>query len=375
MILNFNLSDNSLGRAYLLAQMLSRDYEVRITGPLIKGKIWEPLRNSEIPFTVLPYAKFPALLFKLPCILKEIDGELIYAIKPRFTSFGLALLKKMVSHTPVILDIDDWEVGFFLKKGFLSRLSRLTHILNPNGLFWTWVLEFFVPLADRVTTVSSFLQSRFGGDIIPHAKDISILNPELVRTDRLRMELGLEGKRIVMFCGTPREHKGVEDALKGVLMIDDPNLVMVVVGANLEGEYENRLREIGGERLIMVGFRPLGEIPHYLGMADVVVVPQRDTPDTVGQIPSKLLDAMAMGRPVISTSVSDIPEILDGCGIIVPPGSPEAIRDALVWIIANPDEARLLGIKARERCIALFSMETVRKRLKEIVDGLLRERR
>ena len=366
-ILNYNLSNNSLGRAYLLGQLLSDNFQVEIMGPLINGDIWEPLRNSHIPVKVVPYSKFPFLLFKLPKILKAIDAEIIYAIKPRFTSFGYGLLKKFFSKTPLILDIDDWEVSFYLQKGFSSRLSRLIHVFNPNGFFWTWVIQFFIPCANKVTTVSTFLQRKFGGEIIIHGKDTDFLDPEKFKGSNFKKQLGLEGKKIVMFLGTPRKYKGLEDVLNAVISINDSDLLMMVVGANLSGVYEKSLKKLGGAKLLLVASVAFQEIPKYLALSDIVVIPQRKTYDTMGQIPSKLFDAMSMAKPIISTKVSDIPDILNNCGILVDPQSPDQFRRAILWVFENQDKATEMGQKARQKCINEFSFTSMRQKLLNVI--------
>ncbi len=372
-ILNFDLSDNSLGRAYILAQALSVDYDVKIVGPARKGEIWEPLRNSDIKMIQLPHRKFPRLFCEIPSILKAIDGDLIYAVKPRFTSFGFGIVKKFFSKTPLMLDIDDWEIGFYLKKKFWSRLLKFMNLANPNGLFWTWVMQFFIPYADGITTVSTFLQNKFGGEIIPHAKDTAILDPKRFKNNVLKKQLGISGKRVVMFLGTPRAHKGVEDALKAVLMIGDPNVIMLIVGANLAGDYEKSLTEMGGDSLLMIGKIPLGDVPRYLMLADIVVIPQRQSPDTVGQLPSKLFDAMAMARSIISTRVSDIPQILGNCGIIVNPETVEGMSRAIKWILDNPEQAAHMGMQARLRCVELYSLASIRKKAAKLVKEVARQ--
>lgn len=370
-ILNFDLSDNSLGRAYILGQALSEYYDVEIIGPAKKGYIWEPLRESDIKITKVPYGRLPFLLFKLPAILKKIDGDVVYAVKPRFTSFGFGLLKKFFSNKPLILDIDDWEVGFYLKKGLLSRFSRFVHVTNPNGLFWTWLMQFFIRHADRVTTVSTFLKNKYGGEIIPHAKDTDFLDPLRFNNDELKKELGLAGKKIVMFLGTPRQHKGLEEAVEAVLMIDNPDLILMIVGARMDGRYEKKLQASGSGRFFMTGFVPVKELPRYLMLSDVVIIPQRVTADTVGQIPSKIFDAMSMARPIISTRVSNIPEILADCGIIVNPEAPDELSSAIKQVIENPEKASQMGRKARERCKELYSLKTIREKLQRLVGELI----
>jgi glycosyltransferase involved in cell wall biosynthesis len=367
-ILNYDLSNNSLGRAHILAQALSNNYEVEIIGPTRGGDIWEPLRECETRIKKIPGGGFPFLLFKLPSILKKIDGDILYAVKPRFTSFGLALLKKLFSKTPVILDIDDWEMGFYLKGRLPSRISRLLDIANPNGFLWTWLLHLLIPLADGKTTVSTFLRDRYGGTIVPHAKDTGYFDPARFNGPNPAAGAETEGKKIIMFLGTPRKPKGLDDALDAVLMLDEPDVALMVVGADPGGRYEKKLKKKGGNRLIMVGRIPANQAPEYLAAADVIVIPQRRTSATVGQIPSKVFDAMAMAKPIVSTGVSDIPEILDGCGMVVRPDSPEDLGKAIKWILDNPEEGALMGLNARKKCIDSYSLGAIRESLINIVE-------
>src|SRR3972149_4841896 len=112
-------------------------------------------------------------------------------------------------------------------------------------------------------------------------------------------------------------------------------------------------RSPGGQRLRerypairLIGAIAFHEVPMYLGAADIVAVPQRQSSDTRGQVPAKIFDAMALGRAVISTPVSMIPEILDGCGVLVPPGNVAALAEAMARLADHPDEAAALGRRA-----------------------------
>ncbi len=95
-VLTPDLSHNCLGRAFLLAKILQRHYEVEIVGPVSGNGIWEPLVNSDIPFKAIPGRIFPLIAFQIKSILREITGDVIYVSKPRFSSFDVGLLKKMV---------------------------------------------------------------------------------------------------------------------------------------------------------------------------------------------------------------------------------------------------------------------------------------
>jgi glycosyltransferase involved in cell wall biosynthesis len=98
------------------------------------------------------------------------------------------------------------------------------------------------------------------------------------------------------------------------------------------------------------------------------VVPQRDSSDTRGQVPAKLFDAMALGRPIVSTRVSMIPEILEGCGLLVPPGDATALGAAVARLLDRPDEAGALGAAARRRAVERYSFEAARRALYPLVE-------
>jgi glycosyltransferase involved in cell wall biosynthesis len=120
----------------------------------------------------------------------------------------------------------------------------------------------------------------------------------------------------------------------------------------------------------VVGEIPFDDVPRYLVAADVVAVPQRATTDTLGQVPAKLFDAMALGRPIVSTAVSMIPEILEGCGVLVRPGDATALRVALARLLDDPAGAAELGRRARARCVDRYSFAAARAVLFPLIDRL-----
>ena len=99
----------------------------------------------------------------------------------------------------------------------------------------------------------------------------------------------------------------------------------------------------------------------FLAIAHVVVLPQRVTHETMAQIPGKVFEAMAMARPIVATSVSDLPEILDGCGIVIPSGAVAHLAAALDRILSRPDEAQDLGREARKRCQDHYSWDAMER--------------
>jgi len=366
-VLAADLSDNATGRADLLARLLSSRYEVEVVGPRFGAEVWRPAREGVIAQRSVEAGRYPGFARRIPALLDLVDGDILIASKPRPTSFGLGLLARTRRKRPLVLDIDDWEVGFFSRSGAWGRAGRALNLANPNGLPWTWLVEKLVARADAVTVASRFLERRFGGTLLPHVRDTEAWDPARYDRGAARARLDVGESKVVMFLGTPRGHKGVDDLVEAVGSLG-PDVVLALVG--VDPSRSGAPRWSAPSHVRVIGEIPFDDVPRYLVAADVVAVPQRDTTDTVGQVPAKLFDAMALGRPIVSTSVSMIPEILEGCGVVVEPGDVSALAGAIKRLLDNADEAATLGRRARERCEARYSFRVARAILFPLLDQL-----
>ena len=366
-VLAADLSDNATGRADLLARLLSARYDVEVVGPRFGADVWMPAREGAIPQRSVRVGRYPGFARRIPALLDLVDGDVIVASKPRATSFGLALLARARRRRPLVLDIDDWEIGFFSRSGPWGRIGRALNVANPNGLPWTWLAEKLVSRADAIIVASRFLERRFGGTLLPHARDTEAWDPGRYDRAATRRRLGVDGEKVVMFLGTPRGHKGVDDLVEAVGSLG-PGVILALVGVDAARSGAQRWSAPAYVRV--TGEIPFDDVPRYLIGADVVAVPQRDTMDTVGQVPAKLFDAMALARPIVSTSVSMIPEILEGCGVVVEPGNVSALAGAIKRLLDNPVDAADLGRRARERCESRYSFRVARATLFPLIEKL-----
>lgn len=367
-----NLSNNSLGRAYVLAQLIERNHNVEIIGPKINGTIWEPVRDDYEYEAIESGPETHRLVLDSSEILSRINGDVVYASKPRMASFGIGLLEKLWNEKPLILDIDDWETGLnYGRRGkWLSPLIGIPGLIHHNTFYYTRLCEKLASVADARTVSTSMLQNKFGGEIIEHARDTEHFNPGKYNQADARKRHDIPADDfVVMFSGTPRPHKGVEELAKAVADIDENNIQLIIVGAE-DSDYVDTIRSIGGEKVTVRGTQPFSQIPSWIAAADMIAIPQRSTPETRGQLPAKVFDAMAMAKPVVATNISDLPEVLEGCGIIVPPNSPKHLSEAILNLYRNRTLRERLGRKARDKCVKNYSYDALAPKMDRIISEL-----
>ncbi len=73
--------------------------------------------------------------------------------------------------------------------------------------------------------------------------------------------------------------------------------------------------------------------------------------------PLSLVEAMFCGRPTVSTDVGAVREVIGGTGLLVPPRNPKALAEAALELLRGPERATRLGAAARERALALFTVD------------------
>ena len=207
--------------------------------------------------------------------------------------------------------------------------------------------------------------------MIYHCRDTTIFDPEKFDSESIKAKLGLEGKRVVMFLGTPRPHKGTAELFSAIEKISDPYVRLVLIGA--DSSIQSQIQNMGNnkDKVIVLPKISFKELPEHLSVADMLVIPQKDTTDTQGQIPAKLFDAMAMAKPIITTPISDIPEVMGGHGYLVEPGNPEQLAKTIINIFANLEEAQRKGQNARKRCQELYDLKVMEKELSFQVEKLI----
>jgi glycosyltransferase involved in cell wall biosynthesis len=352
-----------LYRVRLLARVLARRFDVQVLGYHFDPAELDPQAPRDFPYAALPARPLPGFLEDARKLAAMATGDVIYAMKPRPTSYGTALMIARQHGLPLVVDVDDWEpfmIPPYSRHGLKNAAYALPRLRQPNNYLFTAAFDRLIGLADGVTTVSRFFMERYRQHegtrpfvLAPQYVDTERFDPGRFDREALRRELGCDAFTLV-FAGIAQPNKGVGEIVQALRRLPERRWELLIVGPKTPYALSLAAED---PRVRLLGTQPPEETPKFLAVADAVALPQRPEPASRGQMPMKLFEAMAMGCPVVSTRLADIPEVLEGCGMVVGPGDTPALAEALAALMAAPARARELGAAARRKVLAAYSDE------------------
>lgn len=367
-------------RAYLLAEVLKQlDFEVKVWGFSDQENL-DPLPPMGVNIQWVRAGSYPQILGSIKSLLKEIDGSILLPVKLKPTSFGVALLKRLRSRQPVVLDLDGWELSYIQDNSPnpSSLGGKLSNLLSPEGMLrnpdsgiYLQLSEKLMGQADAITVSSKLLEAKVGGTYLPNGTDVKLFDYQKYDHQTSKERYGLSGLKILMFAGTALEYRGLEDILAALDRLNRPEIRLMLVGGKGEGEpYVQKLLASKPQWVIKTPQIPREQMPDIFSLADLVVLPWRENLLCAQEVPLQLTEAMAMGKPILATPIGDLPDILGNTGYLVNPGAIEEMASQIADILDNPDSAAAQGLKARERCVNYYSFEKMGAILAKILGRL-----
>ena len=271
------------------------------------------------------------------------DADLIYANSPK--ALLVLSVARLVRRKPVIWFLHD----LLDEKHFSPRAIRL--LVKTANRTATRVL------ANSRATAAAFVSAGGRGDlahVVYDGFDAAPFMDTRVDLSALRAELGFDGLRIVGVFGRITQWKGQDVVLRA--LVDVPSVGAVFVGEEEDAASGDKLRLHAGElgvadRVRFLGFRK--DVPQLMRAVDCIVHVPID-PEPFGRV---IVEAMLAGRPVIATCAGGIPEIIENgvTGILITPGSPDELAEALRRIFSDPVSAAEMAANGQERARACFS--------------------
>jgi GT2 family glycosyltransferase/glycosyltransferase involved in cell wall biosynthesis len=375
-VCGWDLSHNAAGRVYTLAMLYETFAEVEIIGchfPSSGREIWEPIRDTAITkhsFVVEDESKFIEQAIQL---VAAHPYDIVHLSKPRAPNIFFGMLYKLIWDAKVLMDIDDEELAFvgaetpISVEDYLKEHSKLPDLRDLTGKDWTQLAVGLVNEFDGITVCNTPLQQRYGGEIIRHARDEKLFkpSPELKRKNREKYGIPLD-KKVVIFFGTPREHKGLIETAQALSDLNRKDTLYVIVGNFLDNKIKNKLIQIIGCEYKFIDNKPFAAIPEIIAIADICILQQDESSAvTQFQTPAKLSEALGMGLTVIASQKNIFHDLFQAGAVIDANGN---LKEALKVVLEDKALRQKISIIAMKQFNHAYTVKVNSVELQSMVN-------
>lgn len=233
------------------------------------------------------------------------------------------------------------------------RLGRITDVALCVGTgVAVEVIRRGLVAPERVRTIGVVV------DGVPESRPATAGGPGQYSASRERARhlLGVPADATVIGCvGRLAYQKAPEDFLAAIAAVRRPGVTGVWVGG---GELAGRIGRLAARsipRVVLVGERT--DVLELLPAFDVFLLPSR-----YEGLPTVVVEAMACGVPVVATAVNAVPDLVvpGETGLLVPPGRPDLMADAVRHLLDHPATAGRMADVARARVEHRFEIDALR---------------
>jgi glycosyltransferase involved in cell wall biosynthesis len=335
-------------------------------------RVWVKTSAEKTQMTRLSFYVSFMSLAALAAPMAGRPDVVVATTPPLFTGMaGLAIAR--MTGAPFVLDVRDlWPAAatslLQISPGWETRVAEaIERRLYRSAARVTAVTESFCKHIDRIR----------GGDertlFLPNGTiERFFVDADNGHRDRLGVP---EDRFLVTFAGTLGIAQALPTAIEAAERVDGDIAFAFVGDGPMKDSVASLARSKGLGNVAFHPQRSMESIPAVLAGADALLVTLSSHPTFEQFVPSKMIDFMAVGKPVVLAAAGEAAELMRraGAGVVVPPEDPDALADAVRWLAAHPDEASEMGARGR-----LFAGDRLRSaqaaRLEELLIELVAER-
>ncbi len=272
----------------------------------------------------------------------------------------LVLLLKHFSRASVFLTVHNVlpHENRRIDKSLCGMIYRLADRLVVHSMGMKQdLVEIFGTPPDKVT-------------VIPHG--ICFEDSSRISREEARAQLGINEERVLLFFGLVRKYKGVEHLLNAFGKIkDDFNAALLIAGDFVEGreKYDEIIERYNMKDRVYIHARYIEdtEVPLFFSAADVLVQPYQNFTGQSGVPPTAYLHS----RPVIASRVGGFPEIVieNQTGLLVEPGKPEEIAEAMRFFLRDPVKIEEYGANGKRFLETELSWDSIADKMLDAYAG------
>jgi phosphatidyl-myo-inositol dimannoside synthase len=312
-----------------------------------------------------------------PDIIIRVIGITSFLIfRSRISKPSIGLLSSPIYSLSDILNIDHCEYYKHFNYIFIHLIGAILYAssIRPGTRFFK-----------NIVVLSKYNQNKL---IQSKLSNISLVRPgfdkaylELPERDRIRKlgkEINAGKKKIIMYFTSPLTLRGTDTLIKAFSLVNKAYPCKLVFLSRIEHkellQEEQYLRDLASKEnisdsvIFISKSLAIHQVKEYLALSDIICLPFKII---ISDVPISMLEAMALGKPIVATNIGCSAELIDGRGIIVSPGDPISLAKALISLLRDDRLAMKLGNNGRSYMQAYPSWEDTADRFLELIEKVL----
>ncbi|MEM2779991.1 MAG: glycosyltransferase [Candidatus Bathyarchaeia archaeon] len=314
------------------------------------------------PIGKLSRINMPFITFKVLLKLKMLKPNILRTYNPLHGFIGV--IAGRILHIPTVISLHtEYDEERYFRKKLYGKESFLLDTLERI------IEKIALSSAECVICVSQHVKkyaARYGAKkpiILYNKVDLKLFRADLDSVNAKR-ELGLEGKKVLLYVGRIDKQKNVGCLIRTVrelLNISLKDVHLLLVGSGSEVKQLKRLASQINvqDKITFIGPVPHEKLPIYYAAADIYV--HSSLFEGFG-IP--LIEALASGKPIVAGKVGAIPEIVEDAGILVFPLNPKFFANAISKILQDENLRTEMSKKAKEKATKYDSNRLEKEEMK-----------
>ena len=331
-----------------------------------------PVLHRSFVLRVFSFLSFMVSSFINGLFVRQVD--LVWGTTPPIFQGPTAWLLARLKGVPFLLEVRDLWPAFAVAVGVLKNriLIRLSE----------WLERFLYRQADQVMVNSpGYIEhvERQGARqvrLIPNGADPAMFDLQAQGLG-FRKKHGLTDAFILLYAGAHGMSNDLDVVLEAAgLLQEDAHIAIALLGS---GKEKQRLSQAAEDRgLTNVHFLPpvpKNEMRDALAAADACLAILKPIELYKTTYPNKVFDYMAAGRPVILAIDGVIRQVVEEAqaGLVVPPGNPQALAEAVLVLAQDREKCRRLGANGRRAIEDRFSREQLADEFTALLNSMRRK--
>jgi glycosyltransferase involved in cell wall biosynthesis len=304
----------------------------------------------------------------------KTPADIIHIGKPQPMNGLAGWIAKTLRSRVLFVDCDDLEAANNrFASGWQRRVvsfferripQRADHVTAHTRVLQEQLLALGVP-AERIT-------------YLPHGFDRDrFAIPRPGQVEALRDQLGLHEKQVIVYVGSMSLGSHAVDLLLEAFAVirqtrQETALVLVGGGEDYES-IRQKTTDLGlGESVFFCGRVPSSDAPLYYRLGNVSIDPIPDNASGRASLSLKMFESWACGVPLVTVDVGDRKQILGDppAGVLVQPGDPAVMADAILQVIDQPELAKMLSQRGLAR-VADFAWDRLAEQIESVYAAVL----